>query len=77
MGEEITPGNAGEVVARVRQHLGFLFQSGALFEFLTVAENVALPLEEFTDLPPELIAGIVQLKLDLVELGRSRPSDAG
>ena len=70
VGEEITPGNAGEAVARVRQHLGFLFQSGALFEFLTVAENVALPLEEFTDLPPELIAGIVQLKLDLVELGQ-------
>jgi ABC-type taurine transport system ATPase subunit len=70
VGEEITPENAGEAVARVRQHLGFLFQSGALFEFLTVAENVALPLEEFTDLPPELIAGIVQLKLDLVELGQ-------
>ncbi|MFP3869196.1 MAG: ABC transporter ATP-binding protein [Desulfobacteraceae bacterium] len=70
MGEEITPGNAGEAVARVRQHLGFLFQSGALFESLTVAENVALLLEEFTDLPSELIAGIVQLKLDLVELGQ-------
>lgn len=69
-GEEITSENTETAVARVRQHLGFLFQSGALFEALTVAENVALPLEEFTDLPPELIGGLVQLKLDLVGLGQ-------
>jgi phospholipid/cholesterol/gamma-HCH transport system ATP-binding protein len=68
-GEEITAENAEEALERVRRHIGVMFQSGALFESLTVAENVALPLEEFTDLPRELIDIIVQLKLDLVDLG--------
>ncbi|HZE21808.1 MAG TPA: ATP-binding cassette domain-containing protein [Desulfobaccales bacterium] len=69
VGKEITAENPEEALERVRRHIGVLFQSGALFESLTVAENVALPLEEFTDLPRELIDTIVQLKLDLVDLG--------
>lgn len=69
-GEEITAENPEEALERVRRHIGVLFQSGALFESLTVAQNVALPLEEFTDLPRDLIDTIVQLKLDLVDLGR-------
>lgn len=68
--QEITGVNAEEALSEVRQHIGVLFQSGALFESLTVQENVALPLQEFTDLPRELIDTIVQLKLDLVELGQ-------
>lgn len=67
---EITGENADEALSAVRHHIGVLFQSGALFESLSVRENVALPLKEFTDLPPELIETIVQLKLDLVELSR-------
>jgi phospholipid/cholesterol/gamma-HCH transport system ATP-binding protein len=67
---EITGVNAEEALSVVRQHIGVLFQSGALFESLTVRENVALPLQEFTDLSRELIDTIVQLKLDLVELGK-------
>lgn len=70
-GEEITASGAAEALSRARRHFGVLFQSGALLQSLTVAENVALPLEEFTDLPRELIDSIVQLKLDLVELGES------
>ena len=75
-----TIGGAGdeEAVARMRRYFGVLFQEGALLGSLTLADNVALPLEEFTDLPPELIAEIVQLKLDLVELGdsaRQRPAE--
>ncbi len=35
-----------------RKSIGVLFQSGALFNSMTVAENVALPLHEHTDLPP-------------------------
>jgi phospholipid/cholesterol/gamma-HCH transport system ATP-binding protein len=54
----------------VHRHLGVLFQSGALLGSYTVAENISLPLREFTDLPPELIDRLVQLKLDLVKLGR-------
>jgi phospholipid/cholesterol/gamma-HCH transport system ATP-binding protein len=69
VGEEITAEHPEEALERVRRHIGVLFQSGALFESLTVAENVALPLEEFTDLPRDLIDTIVQLKLDMVDLG--------
>src|SRR5580765_4556145 len=38
-----------------RRSIGVLFQSGALFNSMTVAENVALPLREHTDLPDETI----------------------
>ncbi len=69
-GQEITGENAEEALTAARQHIGVLFQSGALFESLTVAENVALLLQEFTDLPPELIKTMVQLKLDLVDLSQ-------
>lgn len=68
-GREITGENAEEALASVRQHIGVLFQSAALFENLTVAENVALPVKEFTDFPRELIDALVQLKLDLVSMG--------
>jgi len=47
---------------------GVLFQSGALFGSLTLAENVRLPIEEYTDLPPETIDVLVQLKLGMVNL---------
>jgi len=44
------------------------FQSGALWSSLTLAENVALPLGEYTDLTPEDIAEVVAMKLALVGL---------
>jgi phospholipid/cholesterol/gamma-HCH transport system ATP-binding protein len=56
-------------LARLRHRIGVLFQSGALLGSRTVGENVALPLEEFSDLPADLIRRIVELKLDLVGLG--------
>lgn len=52
----------------VRKKFGILFQSGALFNSMTVAENVALPLQEHTDLAPEIIAIQVKIKLELVGL---------
>jgi len=51
---------------------GVLFQDGALFSSLTVAENVQVPLKEHTDLAPELIQEIVSLKIAMVGL----PPDA-
>jgi len=45
-----------------------LFQSGALWSSMTLAENVGLPLGEYTDLPPQDIQEIVRLKLALVGL---------
>ncbi len=47
---------------------GVMFQAGALFGSLTVGENVALPLEEWTDLPADAIAAIARAKLRLVGL---------
>src|SRR3954469_15550143 len=47
---------------------GVMFQAGALFGSLTVGENVALPLEEWTDLPDDAIAAIARMKLKLVGL---------
>ncbi len=55
-------------LAGYRKSIGVLFQSGALFNSMTVAENVALPLREHTDLPEETIDIIVKIKLELVGL---------
>ncbi len=53
---------------KIRQNFGILFQSGALFQSMTVGENVALSLKEHTDLAPETIEMIVKMKLELVGL---------
>ncbi|HZZ19310.1 MAG TPA: ATP-binding cassette domain-containing protein [Opitutaceae bacterium] len=47
---------------------GMLFQSGALWTSLTLAENIALPLEEYTRLPPDEIRNIAAFKLAQVGL---------
>jgi len=52
----------------VRRKFGILFQSGALFNSMTLRENVALPLEEHTSLPPQTIEIMVKIKLELVGL---------
>ena len=51
-----------------RPAFGVMFQSGALFSSMTVGENVALLLEEWTQLPAEAITAIVRAKLALVGL---------
>lgn len=50
----------------INRRYGILFQSGALWSSMTVGENVALPLEMFTDLKPDAIEQLVRLKLGLV-----------
>jgi phospholipid/cholesterol/gamma-HCH transport system ATP-binding protein len=57
-----------EVRQRLKRRLGVLFQGGALWSSLTLAENVALPLSEYTDLPQARIDEIVSFKLALVGL---------
>lgn len=52
----------------LRRQWGVLFQNGALFSSLTVAENVAISLKEYTDLPPSLISDIVSMKISMVGL---------
>lgn len=53
---------------RVLRRMGVLYQSGALWSGLTLAENVALPLEEFTALDARTITETVSFKLALVGL---------
>jgi phospholipid/cholesterol/gamma-HCH transport system ATP-binding protein len=50
------------------RRFGVLYQGGALWSSMTLAENVGLPLGEFTDLKPAQIRGIAELKLALVGL---------
>ncbi len=52
----------------VRRRFGILFQSGALYQSMSIAENVALPMRELTDLPPDLIDLQVKMKLEAVGL---------
>lgn len=47
---------------------GVMFQSGALFGSMNVVENVALPLEEWTDLPADAVRAIARAKLRIVGL---------
>jgi phospholipid/cholesterol/gamma-HCH transport system ATP-binding protein len=49
--------------------IGILFQSSALFGSMTIAENVALPIEEYSDLPKNAIEHLVRMKLCMVDLG--------
>lgn len=53
---------------RLKHRLGVLFQSGALWSSLTLADNVALPIAEYTHLPQARIDEIVSFKLALVGL---------
>ena len=71
-GAQVCGASAGEMNA-LRRRFGVLFQDGALFSSLTVAENVAVPFRENTGLPIELIPPLVGLKIALVGL----PPDAG
>lgn len=57
-----------EARRRILRRIGVTYQGGALWSGLTLAENVALPLEEFTDLDAEAVAEVVALKLALVGL---------
>lgn len=52
----------------ILQKIGVTYQSGALFDSMTLLENVSLPLHEFTDLPVEAINRIAREKLALVGL---------
>jgi len=51
--------------------LGVFYQNGALISSLTVGENIALPLQQHTDLTPVLIDRLVRLKLNMVNLDGS------
>src|SRR3954470_16656564 len=67
-GDDIITTSGDERRAILRK-IGVMYQSGALFGSMTLAENVQLPLEEYTDLTSDEIALIARMKLSLVGLG--------
>lgn len=66
-GDDITGLSFNEVL-EVRQKMGMIFQSAALFDSLTVFENVAYPLREHTELSDDDIDARVREKLEFVDL---------
>ena len=57
------PSLARHELAGVRKCMGFLFQNSALFDSITVGENVAFPLRRHTDWPDEKIRSVAKAKL--------------
>ena len=57
-----------ETQASIKRNFGAMFQAGALWSSLTLAENLALPLNEYTRLAPDEIQDVVAIKLALVGL---------
>jgi len=54
--------------SKLRRRWGVLFQSGALYSSLTVAENIAIQLREYSNLPAKLIQDMVRMKINMVGL---------
>ena len=77
-GREIADMSVKELNA-LRLRFGMLFQDGALFSSLTVAQNVATPLIEHADVPPDLLGPLVRLRIALaglpVEAATKMPSE--
>lgn len=67
LGHDIDRMNASER-HDIQHRRGVLFQDGALFSSLTVAENIAVPFEEHTNLPSALIAELTRVKIEMVGL---------
>ena len=59
---------AEDKIQGIKEKSGILYQSGALFSSMTLAENIALPLEQYSDYSPQTIKELASLKLALVGL---------
>ncbi|MBP9615811.1 MAG: ATP-binding cassette domain-containing protein [Aliarcobacter sp.] len=55
----------------IKEQFSYLFQFGALFSFLTVIENIAVMLKEYTNLPNDLIEKIAYTNLEIVGLPKN------
>ena len=60
---------SGDARRAILRKIGVMYQSGALFGSMTLAENVRLPLEEYTDLTSREIELVARMKLSIVGLG--------
>jgi len=66
-GDDISNCNAARF-KKILRKIGVLYQSTALFGSMTLAENISLPIKEFTDLPQKSIDTLVRMKLNMVNL---------
>ena len=66
-GDDIFRSNEA-IFRKILGKIGVLYQSAALFGSMTLAENVALPIKEYTDLPPKSVEILAAMKLKLVNL---------
>ena len=71
LGEEDITDLPAPALAAVRRQIGFLFQNAALFDSITVGENVAFPMRRHTRLPEAEIRARVEEKLGAVGLGHA------
>jgi phospholipid/cholesterol/gamma-HCH transport system ATP-binding protein len=62
-------GGEAQGLRKTLKKIGILFQGGALFGSMTLAENIALPIQEFSDLNASAMQTLVRMKLCSVELG--------
>ncbi|OGW84851.1 MAG: ABC transporter ATP-binding protein [Omnitrophica bacterium RIFCSPLOWO2_01_FULL_45_10] len=67
LGKDLTALNEDEM-DKLKKRIGMCFQSAALFDSMTVGENVSLPLKEHTKLEKSVIDIVVKMKLELVGL---------
>lgn len=70
-GVDITEMDEDEL-SKMQQGIGIAFQTGGLFNSMTVGDNVALPLREYGDMDETLIQAIVRMKLSLVGLAHAQ-----
>jgi phospholipid/cholesterol/gamma-HCH transport system ATP-binding protein len=68
LGTDVWTASADDLNA-TRRRFGMMFQDGALFSSLTVAENVAVPLTEHANVPPGMLDALVHLRLSQAGLG--------
>ncbi len=70
LGKEVTNISIEEFNSILKK-IGMLFQNGALLNSLSVFDNVSIPLEQHTNLSPEIIKKIIEVKLNLVNLSHA------
>jgi phospholipid/cholesterol/gamma-HCH transport system ATP-binding protein len=68
VGDDVVSEATGSELERIRARFGYLFQSGALLQWMSAGENVGLPLREHTKMGDEEIDRIAREKLKLVHL---------
>ncbi len=78
VGDDVVSEASGKDLERIRARFGYLFQSGALLQWMSAGENVGLPLREHTSKSDEEVDQIAREKLKLVHLEEAydrSPSD--